>query len=460
MFIDTSFLNQGNFHSNNTISHYLHSINNALEKGLDSISPDKVVVNNIFVKNDNLIINKNTISIRNKNLYIIGAGKATYNIAKSLIPLLGIRYKTGIINIPKVQGNEQITLPNTFIHLTGHPIPDEDTFNASLEQIKLLESLTEDDIVFVIITGGASALFEVPETDLNKNDVIETYKQLLVSGLPIQKINIIRKHLSQVKGGKLINKTKAQIIGLLISDIPGDDIGSIGSGPTVPVYSSVQKCLTILKESGLYQTLPKNVVNYLSIKEQSFKTYPSQENIQKLSPLNFLLSSNSTILKTIQEYFLSFDLSTDICTTAFSGDSQEIANFLSRYILFPYVGIPKCLIFGGESTVQIGENINLTDSQGGRNQELVLSFMLNYLNNRFFSNVILVSIGTDGIDGHSSNAGAIFISEIHKNKITEIEHLQQQLKVHNSAQCLPLECYIKTGPTGSNVGDVIILLIY
>ena len=461
MIIHSSFFSQLDYEQLETdISFFIKVINESLEQGLLSIKPENVLKKHVKRINDTIFINEVPISILKKQVYIIGAGKATFDLIKALIPIIGDNYNSGIINIPKVQSNFEEALPNTTIVKAGHPIPDKDTFHGSQLQLDLLNSLSEKDIVFVVITGGASSLFEVPEISLSHKDVIEMYKKLLVSGIPIQKINILRKHLSQIKGGKLAKKTKAQIIGLLISDVPSDNIASIGSGPTVKDHTTFQDCLKILQESHLLDRIPVTIKKYIldnlhSDEDESLKTNnPIHE------PHNFLLCSNKNILETMQNILVKNEVNTTICSSTFSGEAQEIGSFLVDYVQFPYIGIPYCLLYGGESIVSIKSNELIAESQGGRNQELILSFICDYVERHSTSNVIVVSLGTDGIDGNSTNAGAFFSSEIHKRYLSEFDSLKYNLRIHNSSNSLPSDCYIKTGPTGTNVGDILLLFCY
>ncbi len=459
MFLKTLSSSNKINNSNYEALFYIECINKSLFKGFSSIKPENIVKDTIQRIDNILYINNTPITLGKKNVYITGAGKATFEITQYLIPLLQPNYVSGIINIPKSYYNSEVKLLNTTIEITAHPIPDEKTFVNSQKQVHFLASLTEEDIVFVIISGGASSLFEVPYEFFSFKDIIETYKLLLVSGLPIQQINKIRKQLSQIKGGKILFMTKARIIGLLVSDIPSTDIGAIGSGPTVPDFISFQECMSILQKSDLIHKIPVSVKNYFS-KRAQLNDYSQPSVLEnKTDYENFLLCSNKTLLAVIQDVMNSYGISTNICSDIFSGDAREISSFLSKYTNFPYISLPVCFLYGGESTVRIATQ-EFNSSTGGRNQELVLNFICDYLERDSITNVILVSLGTDGIDGNSTNAGAFFSNECHKGTLPTISFLKENLFSHNSAICLPSECYIKTGPTGTNVGDIIILILY
>lgn len=461
MFIKSPFSSSPKLDPTDQTNFYIQVVNEALDQGIQSIQPKNIVKNTIHRTNDFLFISDNQISIVNKRLYIAGAGKATFDIAKYLIPILGHNYVSGIINIPKTYYDQNPDLPDTIIEKTSHPVPDTATFSSSQKQLDFLGSLTENDIVFVIISGGASSLFEVHTKHLTDNDVIETYKQLLVSGLPIHEINTVRKHLSQVKGGKLLTKTKAQIIALLLSDVPGNDISAIGSGPTVEDSATFQDCINILLKRNLLDSIPITVKEFI---ETGVATEQKNENSfvhSHNNAQNFLLSSNMTILQTMKEVIQTNGIPIEICSSSFTGEAINIGEFLIKYLQFPYTGVPICLLFGGESVVTINPADLKDDSEGGRNQELILSSLFHYLNLQALDKFLLASIGTDGIDGKSENSGAWYASEtiIQQNNIDR-PVIKKFLKDHNSSNCLPPSFYIKTGPTGSNVGDIIVLLRY
>ncbi len=460
LFIHLPFLSSNQKSIDTSTKKYIEIINDAFSKGFLSIKAENFVKKSVSLQNTNLIINNHIIPLNGKNIFIIGGGKATFEIVETLIPILGDYYTSGIINIPKTQFKKDVFLPKTTIIKAGHPYPDEGTFLGTTKQLGLLASLTENDIVLVIITGGASSLLELPESSLSSEDIIEMYKQLVVSGLPIHDINIVRKHLSQIKGGKLLFKTTAQLISLLISDVPGNDLSTIGSGPTVADSSSFQECLDIVQKSTIAESIPHTIKDFIASQAQNEQKGLSGNQFASMKPLNILLSSNETILKTLQENIHAFGIPVEICSTAFAGEAGEIGKFLVDYSNFPYTGVPMCLLFGGESVVTISNKKFNSNNQGGRNQELVLQYIYYYLKNEVIHNILVLSIGTDGIDGNSTNSGAYFSNNVQLKDELNIHTIKKHLDNHTSANALPSHYYIKIGPTGTNVGDIILLLKY
>jgi hydroxypyruvate reductase/glycerate 2-kinase len=296
----------------------------------------------------------------------------------------------------------------------------------------------------------------VPTDGISLYDIISTYNIIVKSNLNIKQINAIRKHLSIVKGGKFPTYTKAKVIGLYISDVPGNNLTDIGSGPTVEDSSTFKDCYLYLNESGLFYELPHSVQEIiihglLGEIEETSKTLCTNVSC------NVLLGSNKEILKSLQDY-LSKIIRTTVCTHEFIGNCGDISNFLYKYSSFPYFSIPQCFIWGGESTVDISKKMKI--GTGGRNQELILHYLIDSIEKGLFANVILVSIGTDGIDGNSPNMGAYFDSDILKKRFFNLDFLKDGLFRHDSANTLPKELILTTGPTFSNVGDIILLLQY
>ena len=455
LFIPPSFSQQFPTIDNET-KFYIDLINEALYNGFSKINLENTVKEQIKLKNENLYIQNMIFSIRKKNIYILGGGKGTYAVTKELISILGASYTSGCINIPKNQISVD-KLNKTIIFKSGHPVPDLETFQGTKVQIDLLSSLTEDDIAIIIISGGASALFELPIPGLSFDSIITTYRILVTSGLTIQEINSIRKHLSQIKGGRLPLLTKAHIIALLVSDVPGDDISAIGSGPTVEDHSSFADCLHYIKRSHIAGILPHDVYQYLETnlfneKLETIRKFPFSKKID-----NFLLCSNTHILNELFNQFSPY-IDTSICSNAFKGEANIIGSYLGKYISFPYTSVPKCLLYGGESVVTIDKNTMTYDQSGGRNQELVLSFMNYCLSQKITYQVFILALGTDGIDGNSAHAGAFFCNTDVDANHFNLEKLEIDLSHHNSGKAFPLDNYINTGPTGTNVGDIIILI--
>lgn len=460
MILHPDLISESTSYTSTNLFYYLNILDKGLQLAFNSCNPSNLVKSQIKRDGNILYIKKYTLSLENKKVFICGAGKATLDIAKALIPILGSNYIKGIINIPTGMNESKEQIPNTDIIEAGHPIPNNKTFEGAQKQIDLLKSLSTNDIVFVIISGGASSLLELPDPNISQVDIVQTYKQLLVSGLPIDKINIIRKYLSTIKGGKLLQKTKAQIYSLLLSDVPGNDLSSIGSGPTIPDPNLQEKFQKIITNNPLEQTLPIAVRQFIFHSNKDQQQLTQNISVTSHKVVNILLGSNENFLESLTHQFSDNNINTTICSSIFSGEAKNLGQFLHQYTLFPYTSVPKCLIYGGESVVTIKNKHKTSSSRGGRNQELILSFIIKYLQSKSLMNIIILSLGTDGIDGMSNNAGAIFCSELIRNTDLALNDLSQMLSYHNSAQCLPLKYYIKTGQTGNNLGDILVLLTY
>lgn len=443
------------------ILYYLEIITEAIDAGFSELDPKNLLKSFFRRINNNLIIKNRTLNLDLFNgIYIIGAGKFSFQIATEIKKLLGKYFSKGIINTI-ANNNINITESgNIDIFYGGHPFPNQKTIEGTNKQLELLQSLIENDLVFVVITGGASSLFEKQVEGISLQDLVITYKLLVNSGLSISKINTIRKQISLVKGGGLNKFTKARIIGLYVSDVPGDNISDIGSGPSVRNTSNIEDCYNYLLESNLIDKLPDSVKKIINNKQKSANL---RKNIEKTKENieNYLLGSNYSFLKAIQDVFNKYNIQNSICSTKFSGEAKEIGKYIFNYSNYPYTSLPYCLMWGGESTVIISsssEKIGI----GGRNQEVILSFFIETLEkfDKIHQNFIFISFGTDGKDGNSENAGGYLINQLSYSSSVSIEQLKKGLADHNSANTLPKENIIRTGLTDTNVSDIILLMIY
>ena len=437
-------------------------VNFALIEGFKSLQPEILVNEQICRKEDFIVINDFSFPIYNKKIFCVGGGKASMDILKALIPILGHNYQKSILNVLPSQCNPDNMPKNTTFYPAGHPFPNESTFEGTKQQLLLLESLTEDDIVFIIISGGASSLLEYPAESISFEDIIETYKVLVTSGLIIDNINVIRKHLSQIKGGKLALRTKAQIIALYLSDVPNNDLGTIGSGPTIINQSTIEDCLDIIAEANLEEKLPIAVLKYLKDNKDQYHNETVKEIPNNTKIFNFLLGSNKNFISVMNRVFEIENIPSYICSYNFTGESSDLGIFLSKYCSYLYTSRPLILIWGGESFTTIETKTLSKQSSGGRNQELILSFIISALTlkSNMVSNSLLLSLATDGKDGNSVYAGGWFIVNENIYDQFSLKNLLKGLNEHNSSNTIPNKFLVKTGDTNTNIGDILIAVLF
>jgi len=381
-----------------------------------------------FLQPDNLfeLISKNKIFdlSKYKNVYVVGAGKATYLLAKALNKLVGHKIKAGYINVPVVKTKK---IGNIIVNKAGHPFPDQNGMKGSKEILKIARKAGEKDLVFCLITGGGSAMMPAPIPSITLKKKIELTKKLLKSTANIDEINTVRKHLSLIKGGNLaLACSPATVVGIYISDVPNDKLTSIASGPTVLDKSTVKDAMKILKKHKITDKI-------------KFQETPKKLDQEKI--FNFIIGSNKQVLEHLKSFAEKKGHKVKILPYFLKGEAKKMPQKLLKEI-----GKNEILIAGGETVVKIKGK-----GYGGRNQELALA-SIPYLKD----NTVVLTLATDGVDGLTPYpvAGAVVSGKFKKEKI----QIEKYLKENNSFAALKeINCILKTGPSGTNVGDLAII---
>jgi len=404
-----------------------------LKAGLESAKPQNSIKK--FVKRNYIRIGKNKINLNGyDNVYLIAFGKSAASMASSVNSITTI--KSGIVVIQK--GSNSILLSKKFqIFKSGHPLPNQTSVIAAKAILQFLSARTKNDFVIFLVSGGSSALVSLPY-GISLNDKINLTNHLLKSGATIQEINCIRKHLSQVKGGRLIQKIKSKGVALVMSDVLGDDLTSIASGMTYCDKTSYIDALKIIKKYKLTNKIPKNVIT--TLKKGVIGKIPETPKKSKLK--HVIIANNSLCLDSMIKKSKKFGISSKSITI--SGNVLHVANKLAKLA-------PKkknsALIFGGEPTVVVSGK-----GKGGRNQELVLRLLDKLQNSK--QRLIVASIGTDGIDGNTKYAGAIS-----QNINLKPKEIKSFLKTNNSSSYFQKHnSLIKTGYTHTNLLDIGLIL--
>lgn len=371
-------------------------------------------------------------------LLLVSIGKAGWSMAKAASDVLGSRIDDGIV-ITKYD-HSQGDLPNIRIYEAGHPIPDENSFAATEKAIQLVSNLSPEDIVLFLISGGGSALFEKPLVP--KETLEDITKQLLASGADIVETNTIRKRLSAVKGGKFAKLCEpAQVFSVVLSDIIGDPLDMIASGPAYPDTSTSEQALEIVRKYGI--SISKETEEMLKI-----------ETPDKITNVKTMITGSVTQLcaaaeKTCRE--LGYE--PIVLTASLNCQAREAGSFLASIAQY-HNNTEKSLAFiaGGETVVHVKGT-----GKGGRNQELALSAAegISGLNN-----VAVFSFGSDGTDGPTDAAGGYVdasTAQILAEKGISIFEVLENNDAYNALKAC--DGLIITGPTGTNVNDLSVLLI-
>ena len=403
-----------------------------LESGLEAAAPENIVPK--FVTKNEIKFGKDSLKLGDfENIYTVAFGKAADSMTRAINSIIPI--KAGIIVIPK--GSKSKIKGKKFqIFNSGHPKPNQTSVKAAKEVIKFLNNRREKELVIFLVSGGSSALLALPN-QITLNDKIHITDLLLKSGATIQEFNCIRKHLSKIKGGRLVENLKCHGVGLIMSDVEGDDLSSIASGTTYMDNTTFDDAFDIIKKYKLKNKIPFEVLDVLKngINKKIPET-PKKEIIK-----NYLIANN------------------EVCLEAMEKKASKLGYKVKKFQVFGNIKdavriivekIPKdqktCLIFGGETTVEV-----IGKGQGGRNQELVLRILKN---TQKINKICIASIGTDGIDGNTLYAGAIT-----ENQKTDSSIIKEFLKNSDSGRFFQKQkSNILTGFTHSNLMDIGVIL--
>jgi len=415
-----------------------------LASALNAVNPYDAVKSKF--DGESIVFKSETIDISDfKNIYLIGFGKASVSMAQAVCDSVNIKNGAVITSDPsnRVQNNSV----STFVG--SHPIPNQKNIEYTNKILNIVEKCDENNLLIVLISGGGSSLLSKPRVSID--DLHKTTDLLLKSGASIKEINTIRKHLSFVKGGQLAFYAKCTIISFIISDIIGDPIEFIASGPTYPdstTYIDVQK---ILKKYGLLMKLSSSVKKVIEdgIRGKIPET-PKKGDLVFDDVFNFIVANNEMACNAAKEKAEELGYKTMLLTTSLDGQAKDVGRYLAEKATNYLTDAKMVFISGGETTVTIKGN-----GKGGRNQEMVLSSVKELID----KNVVFSSFATDGIDGVTDAAGAIADAYTLKRAYKKNLDPNKFLNENNSYEFFnKLNDLIITGPTGTNVMDIQILV--
>jgi len=405
-----------------------------LESGLVAGLPKNVIQK--FVYKSQISIGKCKIPLsKYDQIFLVAFGKAADSMVCEVNSLT--RTSGGIIVIP--EGYTPVLKTKKFeIIYAGHPIPNKKSIKAAKKIIKFLQERKKNDLVIFLISGGGSSLISLPDgITLDEKRVVTG--MLIKSGASIDEINCVRKHLSKIKGGRILEYLRCEAISLVMSDVIGDDITTIASGTTFFDKTTFSDAEKVLKKYNLLQSVPKNILKRIRLGiEKKIPETPKQQKIK-----NHIIATNKTCLNRMRKKSKSFGLTQKIIYPV-SGDVKQIAKTLAKLIVKTKPN--SCIIFGGEPTVEVKGR-----GKGGRNQELVL-YLLKEIQN-VEQNITVASIGTDGKDGNTDACGAILNNKINvtgAKKFLARNDSYNFIKKHKGL--------IITGPTHTNLMDIGVLL--
>lgn len=422
-----------------------------IDTAIKSVDPYNLIMDQLRIVEDVLIIQESErFNLSDfENIYVLGAGKGAAPLAKAVEELLGDRICQGIISVKYGHG---LLLKKIEIMEAGHPVLDENSLLSGEKILSIAEKAGKNDLVIMLLTGGGSSLMEALLEGVALQDAANLNKWLLNCGAAIGEINTVRKALSRIKGGKLAEKIyPAKTVSLILSDVIGDSLEMIASGPTVLDNSGKITAIDILKKYELIEKISPKIMQKLQKHILDDKEYIPQVS-------NFIIGNNLRALRAAENEANAQGYQTLILSDRIEGESREVSKMLSGVIKsIQQNGLPLappvCILLGGETTVTLKGM-----GKGGRNQEAVLAMLLaiKEIKKPFY----FCSIGTDGSDGPTDAAGAWIDYESYKKAKKMNLNAEEYLKNNDSYHFFnKLGQLIKTGPTRTNVMDLMFILI-
>jgi glycerate 2-kinase len=387
-----------------------------------------------------------------RKIILIGIGKAAVTMAEPILDMLGERINAGLIVSKYSPENYNERLP---LIETGHPVPDERSLLAGLQILDLLAGLDKNDLVICLISGGGSALVTVPKSGISLVDIQELTTHLLACGARIDEINILRRQVDRIKGGGVARAVHpAKLVTLILSDVVGNPLEAIASGPTVADPTTAEDAVNILKKYDLLEKTPTSILNCLAGSPGQKKASKSLfENVHNVVIGSNLQAAQAALVQAQDEGFHPYLLQVDL-----EGIAREAAIELCSHVRWARmrsdpVPCPACIIAGGETTVVLKG-----DGKGGRNTELALAAVTELAG---FPGVMLVSLATDGEDGGTDAAGAVVTGDTYSRAARLGLHPESYLERNDSYPFFStLDDLLRPGPTGTNVNDLVFLFTF
>ncbi len=431
---------------------------NVLAAALKAVDPAQAVRNCIRREGTRLLVGDSAYDLDSyRRILVVGAGKASGPMAQALEDILGDRLAGGVVNV-----KHGYAVPTQRIELieAAHPVPDESGVRGTERILQLAAEAGADDLVFCLISGGGSALMELPDGDISLDDLQQLTDLLLRSGATINEVNTIRKHISQVKGGALARAAApATLIALILSDVVGNPLDFIASGPTVPDTTTFQDAWNLLSKYRLQDAIPQAVRAQLERGlNQEIPDTPKEGDPIFARTASVLVGSNEIAARAALDAATNLGYNSLLVTTWVEGEAREVAKVMAgvaKGLIRHHspVSPPACLIFGGETTVTVrGEG------KGGRNQEMALAAALALDG---WEKVAVMAVGTDGTDGPTDAAGGIADGTVHARAraldLDPFVYLDHNDSYHFLQQT---EALLVTGPTNTNVNDLIFVYAF
>ena len=429
-------------------------------EALTAVNPAKAVHSFLQCDGDELRIAEHTLILADiERVFCIAVGKASVPMATAAATVLGAHLTSGLV-VTKYAHATEHGLPETLrVFEAGHPVPDAAGLAAAQELVGLLAQTRPRDLVLLLISGGASALLPFPAPALTLTDLQQTTDLLLRAGATIGELNAVRKHLSGLKGGQLVRRAMpATLVALILSDVIGDALDVIASGLTAPDSTTFTDAERVLLQHDVWAHVPEAVRHHIQRGVRGvLSDTPKADDAVFDSVRNYIIASNRQAALAAQRCARQLGFNTLLLSTFVEGEAREVAHVIAALaksirVYGEPVPAPACLVMGGETTVTVRGS-----GKGGRNQEMALAVALALDG---MADVAFMALATDGTDGPTDAAGAVVddrtLSRIHTCGGDPYAAL------HNNDTYPLLQsigALLHTGPTGTNVNDLMVLLV-
>jgi len=425
--------------------------------GVDRVLPDRLINKVMSLKDNWLYINDLSLNLDSvKNIYVIGAGKASALMGAEVERILGERITAGHI---VVKYGHSCALKKINITEASHPVPDSNGFRATRSILEIAALADSNDLVICLLSGGGSALLADFPAGSTPEEMMIVNKLLVNCGASIKEINAVRKHLSGVKGGQLARAVyPGTMVSLMLSDVTGDPLDVIASGPTVPDPTTFKQAKEILAKYDLPASMPEMIISFINEGTEGGRPEtPKPDDMVFDKTFNFLIGNNKIALEAAGKKSFELGINAEIINDRLEGDISSVSEYIVgtalKYQSDIKVPKPVCLLFGGEPTVQVTGS-----GKGGRNQHLALlgSALL-----RSHKGITMLSAGTDGNDGPTSAAGAVVDCDTYGYAVLHGIIPEEYLRKFDSFSFFrKAGGHIITGPTMTNVMDIIVVLVW
>jgi len=434
----------------------LHALE-GLEAAVNSVNAEKILESKLSLKNNILRVNEYSFDLAKiQNIYVVGGGKASGTMAGAVEKILNRRITEGFVNVPcGTKYNTRIIR----LHEASHPTPDESGVQGTHHMLAIAERAEKNDLLICLISGGGSSLMPLPRNGISIDDKRKVTDALLRCGAAISEINTVRKHISEFKGGWLAKKAyPATILNLILSDVLGDPLDFIASGPTVPDSTTFSDAIHVLEKYNLWNKVPKSVRKVLSDgKRGAIPETPKASDEVFKKVYNVVIGNCRYASLAAYASLKSTGLNTLMLTSLLEGEARHVGTALVSIACEIHasgnpIKKPAAIVAGGETTVSV-----VGKGKGGRNQEIVLAAAMKLGDS---DGTVVASLSTDGIDGPTDAAGAIADGKTLAHAEKMGLNAEEFLADNNSYNYFSkLDDLLFTGPTGTNVNDVSVIVV-